>query len=173
MNIASNPWSFVPGDIKTGAIAAASGMVLNGDGTVTMTLTGAPSPSDFAVGDDLAIFGVTNAVYNGFYGVLVKTSSTVYTLMKQDSQFIPRGTAASTSGTAALCQYISYVRGEDISWQNITTAGNILKIVDRMGNSVWEATAYAPGFQNRGKIFWINGLALVQMDSGKVFITVN
>lgn len=173
MNISANPWSFVPTDVNTASISASpTGLVLNADGTVTLTLSGAFSQADLAVNDKLTIFQPTAVAYQGFYRVYFKTSSTVYNIVPMNFK-IAAGTAASGGGTAAKCQYINEVRAEDISWQNVTALGQILILVDKNGNPIWESTASGPGVFSRGKIMWVNGLTFIEMDSGIVLVTVN
>jgi hypothetical protein len=86
---------------------------------------------------------------------------------------IPAGTAASGGGIVALNQYLYETRIEDLSWQNAAALGQLLIVVDRNGFPIWEATASGPGNQNRGKVFWVNGLTLIQMDAGILLATVN
>lgn len=173
MNIASNPWSFVPTDANTATIAAsATGLVLNADGSVTLTLTGAFSQADLTVNQKLTIFQPTNLAYQGFYKVYKKTSSTVYVIVPINFT-IPAGTAASGGGTAAQNQYADEIRAEDISWQNVSALGQVLIIVDKNGNPIWESVASGPGVYSRGKIMWVNGLTLIEQDSGIVLVTVN
>ena len=172
MNISSNPWSFVPGDVNSQTIAAsASGLALNADGTVTLTLS-APLAAALVIGNRLTIFQPTNLAYQGFYKVLSVTSTTVYVLVPINFT-IPSSTAASGGGIAAQNQYADEIRAEDLSWQNVTALGQILILVDKNGNPIWESTASGPGVFSRGKIMWVNGLTLVEMDSGIVLVTVN
>lgn len=172
MNISSNPWSFVPTDVNTATIAASpTGLVLNADGTVTLTLAGAFG-TDLTVNQKLTIFQPDNPAYKGFYRVYSKTSSTVYVIAPINFK-IPSGTAASGGGIAAQNQYADEIRAEDISWQNVDALGQILIITDRNGNPIWESTASGPGVYSRGKIMWVNGLTLIEMDSGIVLVTVN
>lgn len=173
MNIAANPWSFVPTDVNTATIAAsATGLVLNADGSVTLTLTGAFSQADLVVNNFLTIFQPTAVAYQGFYKVYKKTSSTVYVIIPVNF-VIPSSTAASGGGTAAQNQYGHEIRAEDISWQNVDALGQILIITDKNGNPIWESTASGPGVFSRGKIMWVNGLTLIEMDGGIVLVTVN
>jgi hypothetical protein len=104
--------------------------------------------------------------------VLSVTSTTIYVLVPINFT-IPAGTAASGGGTAAQNQYADEIRCEDLSWQNVTALGQILILVDKNGNPIWESTASGPGVFSRGKIMWVNGLTLVEMDSGIVLVTVN
>lgn len=172
MNISSNPWSFGPGDVNSGAIvASAGGLALNADGSVTLTLS-APLGTALIKDNRLTIFQPTNLAYQGFYKVLSVTSTTIYVLVPINFT-IPAGTVASGGGTAAQNQYADEIRCEDLSWQNVTALGQILILVDKNGNPIWESTASGPGVFSRGKIMWVNGLTLVEMDSGIVLVTVN
>lgn len=172
MNIASNPWSFVPGDVNTADIVASpGGLTRNAGGTVTMTLSGAFG-TDLVKDQKLTIFQPTNLAYQGFYKVYSVTSPTVYVLVPINFT-IPVGTAASGGGIAAQNQYADEIRAEDISWQNVSALGQVLIIVDKNGNPIWEATASGPGVYSRGKIMWVNGLTIIEQDSGIVLVTVN
>jgi hypothetical protein len=173
MNIASNPWSFGPTDVNSAVIvASAGGLTLNADGSVTLTLSAGFSQADLVVNNKLTLFQPTNLVYQGFYMVISKTSATVYTIVPVNFK-IPSGTAASGGGIAAQCQYTHEIRAEDISWQNVTALGQVLIITDKNGNPIWESTASGPGVYSRGKIMWVSGLTIVEMDSGIVLVTVN
>lgn len=170
-NLASNPWSFGTSDVNTAALAAASSMVLNADGSVTMTTNAAAT---FTVGQYLTVYGVaTTSAFNGFYQVAVVTSTTVYQLVRAGNPFGVSTLTAGTGGTAAVCLYPWQTRIEDMSWQNPSAAGQLLEIRDRNGNLLWTATATGAGSQNRGKLFWVNGVTPTQCQSGTVIITVN
>ena len=170
MNIASNPWSFITGDP---AVATVSTITLNANGTVTLVTTGAYNfnaaiPTSYG----FTIFGVTNTLYNGYYKLLSGASGgTSFTLVPQF--VIPSGTAASASGTVAQCAYPWQIRCEDISWQNVVNAGDVLDLRDRSGNIIWQAKGQSAGQQNRGKIFWVNGLSPNVITSGIVLMTIN
>jgi hypothetical protein len=173
VNIASNPWSFVPSDANTAIIVTSpGGLTLLADGTVTLTLSAAFSQADLAANSKLTIFQPTNLAYQGFYKVRTKTSSTIYNIVPINFK-IPSGTAASGGGTAAYNQYADEIRAEDISWQNVSALGQLLIIVDKNGNPIWEATASGPGVYSRGKIMWVSGLTIIEQDSGIVLVTVN
>ena len=168
MNIASNPWSFFPADVLTATpTASPNGLVLNADKTVTLTTTG---NHGFAVNNGVTEIGATNS-YNGYYVVKAVPSPTTAILIPQFN--IPVGTAGSGGGTIAFCQYNANVRVEDISWQNASAAGQLLDMRDRNGNIIWQATATGAGAQNRGKIFWVDGITLILLQSGVVIVTVN
>lgn len=171
MQIVSNPWIFLTTDVLQQTIST---ITLNADGTVTVVLSASTTfPTGF--GNYATIAGVANAAYVGFY-IILSGSGTTYTLLQtkySPGQSIPAGTAASSGGNMISTNYPYILRAEDMSWQQVTTAGHILTVYDRQGNLVWPAAAYAPGFQNRGKAFWINGLAIQEMDSGKLVVTVN
>jgi hypothetical protein len=169
VNIASNPWSFFPADVLTAIpVASPNGLVLNADKTVTLTTTGAHG---FVVNNGLTEINATNPLYNGYYVVKAVPSPTTAILIPQFN--IPVGTAGSGGGTIAFCQYNANVRVEDISWQKVAAAGQLLDMRDRNGNIIWQATAVGPGVQNRGKIFWVSGITLIEIDSGVVLVTVN
>lgn len=173
MNISSNPWSFTPADVNIALIEASpDGLVLNDDNTVTLTLSGAFGSADLDVDDRVTIVSPDDITYQGLYKVYSKTSSTIYVLTPIN-RILPSGTAASGGGTAAQNQYADQIRAEDISWQNVDALGNLLTIADKNGNPIWESTASGPGVFSRGKIMWVNGLTLVEMDSGIVLVTVN
>lgn len=181
-NIQTNPWSLTATDPATAAITAATGLTLNADGTVTITcgaLTfnttgqGGSNPQGFTV------IGATNPLYNGFYNRLSGASGAT-TFVMQPQFVIPAGTAQSGSGTLAQCIYRDQIRVEDMSWQNINTAGvasGTLQLVDRMGNLIWQSTfgvTAAFGQLNRGKVFWVNGLTPITIPTNSiVLITVN
>lgn len=169
-NLASNPWSFGNADVVQATVTGATGMTLNADGTVTMTTTGA-----FAVTVPpnawVTVIGVTLAAYVGFYKVLIGAGGTTFTLAPQFA--IPAGTAQSGGGTVALNLYRDYVRLEDLSWQNPSAAGQQLDLRDKNGNILWQATATGAGSQNRGKLFWVNGITPFVIQSGVVIATVN
>lgn len=172
MNIASNPWSFTPSDVNTADIVASpGGLTLNVDGSVTLTLV-AGFGINLVADQKLTIFNPTNSAYKGFYKVRTATSPTVYNIVPINFK-VPVGTAASGGGTAAQNQYGDEIRAEDISWQNVDALGQILILVDKNGNPIWESTASGPGVYSRGKIMWVNGLTLIEMDGGIVLITVN
>lgn len=172
-NLASNPWSLVSTDPATAPITAATGLTLNADGTVTITTTAgltfnATAQTNLA----FTVINATNALYNGLYNRIIGASgASTFTMVPQF--VIPAGTAQSGSGTLAQCIYRDYVRVEDISWQNASAAGQLLDLRDRAGNIVWQATATGAGSQNRGKVFWINGLTPITLQSGVVLLTVD
>jgi hypothetical protein len=171
----ANPWSLTSADPATASITAATGLTLNADGTVTITTTAAftfHTAADVQPAQWFTVIGASAAAYNGFYKLIVGASGgTSFTMAPQFT--IPSGTAQSGGGTLAQCLYNAYVRVEDISWQNAAAAGNTLDLRDRSGNPVWQATATGGGSQNRGKIFWINGLTPITIQSGVVLITVD
>ncbi len=157
------------GDVDVATpVASPNGLVLNADGTVTLT-TGAAN--DFAAQNGLTVINATNAAYNGFYKVISVTSNTVSVLAPQF--VIPAGTGGSGGGSVAKNEYASNVRIEDISWQNQAAAGQVLDMRDRNGNIIWQATSTGAGQQNRGKVFWVSGITLFALPSGVVIVTVN
>jgi hypothetical protein len=171
MNIASNPWSFVPGDVQVSTPSASpNGLLPQSDGTVNFVTAGT---HPFAVGNNVTIIDPTNDLYEGYYQVRTVPDNQHANLVPQGTFKIPVGTGNSGGGTVALVQYAYQVRIEDMSWQQQTAQGNVLLIVDRNGNPIWNATASSANFQNRGKVFWVNGFALQQMDAGILLVTVN
>lgn len=173
MNIASNPWSFAVGDPAVASITPATGMTLNANGTVTLTTTGAYNfNAAISTSYGFTAINVANALYNGYYKLLSGASGgTTFTLVPQFA--IPAGTAASGSGTIIQCAYPWQIRCEDISWQNVVAAGDVLDLRDRSGNIIWQAKGQSAGQQNRGKIFWVNGLSPNTIASGVVLMTIN
>lgn len=168
-NIASNPWSFANGDVATQTITS---VTLNADGTVTLVGTGALGTA--IVQDSfVTVISVTDSTYNGFYKVIAKTAADTIIMQPIRATAIPAGTAASGTGTVAHNAYDSYIRIEDISWQNASAAGQTLDLRDRNGNIIWQATATGAGSQNRGKLFWVNGLTVIKIDSGVALLTIN
>ncbi len=174
-NIKSNPWSLTSADPATATITSATGLTLNADGTVTITTTGAltfNATAESALG--FTVIGATNAAYNGFYSLISGVSGgTSFVMVPQFA--IPAGTAQSGGGTLAQCLYRSYIRVEDISWQGLAgaTTGS-LDLRDRMGNIVWQSALFPAasgvGYQNRGKIFWINGLTPISIAANTVVL---
>lgn len=169
-NLASNPWSLVSADVVSFTPAVSpGGLVLNANGTVTITTTGA---NTFTQVQQVTVINATNALYNGFYDILSITSTTVF--IAKPVFNIPVGTAGSGGGTVALNLYNANIRVEDMSIQGLTgaVAANV-DLRDRMGNIVWQANI-AAGQQNRGKVFWINGLTPIAIPANTVvLITVN
>lgn len=182
-NLASNPWSFVNGDVNTAAITS---LVLNSDGTVTLTCTGAPT-TPYTANQFVTIINAGVAAYNGFYMVITQTSTTVYQLAPQPwvPNRIPAGTgAAGAAGNVLFNQYNSPARVEDISWQGLAalSAAATLDIRDRNGNVIWQAftsgatpqTTNYPASQNRGKLFWVQGVSLFLLPANTtVLMTIN
>lgn len=168
-NLTSNPWSFTSTDILSAALAAGTSMSQNADGTVLMTTAAAHS---FTAGMDITVWGMSVAAYVGFYTVLSVPTTTTATLIRTGNP-LPSGLANATGGTAAQCQYYAPVRIEDISWQNASAAGQLLEIRDRNANIIWSATATAAGSQNRGKVFWVQGITVTVLGNGIVLMTVN
>jgi hypothetical protein len=172
-NLTSNPWSFTSADVVSATpVASPNGLILNADGTVTLTTT-----APFAVTVNattsawVTVISATAAAYNGFYKVLIGSGGTVFTLAPQFS--IPAGTAASGGGTVAVNLYNAYVRIEDLSWQKPSALGDTLDLRDRNGNILWQASASGAGQQNRGKLFWCNGITPIVITSGVVIATIN
>lgn len=176
-NLASNPWSILPSDVTTGSITAATGLTLNADGTVTITTTAGYNFNTSGVEPALGftVIGAANALYNGFYALISGASGATSFVMKPQFS-IPAGTAQSGSGTIGQCLYRSQVRIEDMSWQGLTgAAAGSLDLRDRAGNIVWQAalTGVAGGtvgYQNRGKLFWVNGLTPITMQANTILL---
>jgi hypothetical protein len=168
-NLASNPWSFVPGDVVH---AAVSGITQLAD-LFEFSLT-TSAPHGLTAGGYTTIVDATPAVYNGFYKVEAVPTTTTATLLRPSNYIHPVAFAAYTSGGSSnLTQYQKELRIEDISWQDAAAPGDTLRIVDKNGNPLWNSLAVAAGTQNRGKLFWCNGFALVQMSSGICLVTIN
>lgn len=169
-NISSNPWSFTSADVATAAITSAT---LNADGTVTVVSAALTFNTTVEPALGFTIINASLAAYNGFYKLITGVSGgTTFVLAPQFN--IPAGTAAAgAAGTLAQCLYRAYVRIEDISWQNAAAAGQILDLRDRMGNIVWQATSTGAGSQNRGKVFWVNGITPIAIPSGVVVVTID
>lgn len=169
-NTSSNPWSLTSTDVASAAITSAT---LNADGTVTVVCGALTfnATADSTLG--FTIINSTLAAYVGFYRLIVGVSGgTSFVLVPQFN--IPAGTAAAgAAGTIAQCLYRSQIRIEDISWQNATAAGHTLDLRDRSGNPIWQATATGAGSQNRGKVYWVNGLTPIVIQSGVVLATVD
>lgn len=176
-NLASNPWSFTSADPATAAITAVTGLTLNADGTVTITSAALTFNSVFD-NNGFTVIGATNAAYNGFYNLVQGVSGgTSFVMVPQF--VIPKGTAQSGSGTLAQCAYPNQIRAEDLSWQGLTgVAAGSLDLRDRMGNIVWQAAILnntgSAGYQNRGKVFWIDGLTPITIAANTVvLVTIN
>lgn len=174
MNIQSEPWSFVPGDINNQAIAASpTGLVQSAASkrVVTLTTTGAHG---FLANQFIAVIAPTNAAYAGFYKVLrVPTATTaILESISRPTAGSPIDTtlAASGGGNAVLIQYRDNVRIEDLNWQSDTTANDTIELRDRNGSLLWVSKEAGA---SRGKLSWVNGLCLVQMSGGTLIITIN
>jgi hypothetical protein len=171
-NLSSNPWSIVTADAVTATPAASpGGTVLNADGTVTLTTTGAHGFTTVNAQQGLTIISETTTKYIGYYTVLAIPSGT--TAILKPNFTIAKGTAGGGGGTVAICLYNSAVRVEDLSWQNASAAGQLLDFRDRNGNILWQATATGAGSQNRGKLFWVQGITPITLQSGIVIATIN
>lgn len=173
MNIATNPWSFTSGDVATTPI---SNLVL-GPGymqqTVTLTTSAASFPASFVVNGYATIIGTTPAAFIGLYKILNFPSATSAVLQRINGQFIPPGTVYSSGGNLLFTQYVGMIRGEDMSWQDAASAGDEITVYNAVGYPVWDTVSPSSGNYSRGKPFWINGLAIQKISSGKLFLTVN
>lgn len=176
-NLASNPWSLTSTDVASAAITSAT---LNADGTVTIVSAALTFNATAESNLGFTVIGAANALYNGFYSRIFGASGG--TTFNFEPQFtIPAGTAAAgAGGTLAQCLYRSEVRIEDLSWQGLTgAAAGSLDLRDRMGNIVWQSalsgvTGGTVGYQNRGKVFWVNGLTPITIQANTVvLVTVN
>lgn len=174
MNIQSEPWSFVPGDINNQAIAASpTGLVQStaSKRVVTLTTTGAHG---LTVGQFIAIYLPTLPAYAGFYKVLRVPSGTTAIIenISRPTAGSPIDTtlAASGGGFAILIQYRDNVRVEDLNWQSDTTSNDTLLLLDRNGSLLWSSKE---GGASRGKLSWVNGLCLAQMSGGVLIVTIN
>jgi hypothetical protein len=174
MNIQSNPWSFVAGDINNQAIVASPGGLTQSTASprvVTLTTSGVHG---FLANQFLTLYGITNAGYNGYYKIIrVPTTTTaVLESISRPTAGSPIDTilAASGGGHANLIQYKDNVRIEDLNWQSDTTANDTLDVRDRNGNVVWQSKE---GGASRGKLVWVDGISLVQMSGGILIVTVD
>lgn len=169
-NLASNPWSLTSADPATATITSAT---LNADGTVTVVCAALTfnATAESAIG--FTLIATSLVAYVGFYRLITGVSGgTTFVLAPQFA--IPAGTgAAGAAGTIAQSLWRSQIRIEDISWQNATAAGHTLDLRDRSGNPIWQATATAAGSQNRGKVYWVNGITPIVIQSGVVLVTID
>lgn len=185
MNISSNPWSFVNGDIASAAAAASpTGMVGNASDSSIVTFTSG-TPHGFVVNQFLTYTGDTNGRFNGWYkvvGVPTTTTAILAWLSTPTSGSPPATTpAASGGGTMYVNQVQQMVRIEDISiqWTSSTApTASLLNITDRNGSVEWtfELTTLAPGLasQNRGKLMWVNGVTIQALPANAIaLLTIN
>lgn len=182
MNIATNPWTFVSGDVAGSSTAAASptGMVQqagSGPGLAGVLYT-STAPHGLLVGQFLTYIADTNGRFLGWYKVIAVPSATTALLANLSSPISgqPFNTviAASGGGTMLINQVQQNVRAEDISWQG-AAAGATLSLLDRNGILIWNAlsTLAESSAQNRGKLMWIDGITLQTISSGTVLVTIN
>lgn len=176
-NISSNPWSLTSADVASAAITS---LTLNADGTVTAVTAALTFNATAESNLGFTVINASLAAYNGFYSRISGASGgTAFVLAPQFN--IPAGTAAAgAAGTLAQCLYRSQIRVEDLSWQGLTgAAAGSLDLRDRSGNIVWQSalTGIAGGtvgYQNRGKVFWINGITPITIQANTVVLmTVN
>lgn len=177
-NLTSNPWSLDSTDVASAAITS---LTLNADGSVS-AVTGALTFNVNGVQPALGftVINASLAAYNGFYRLTTGVSGgTTFTLAPQFS--IAAGTgAAGAAGTLAQCLYRDQIRVEDISWQGLAAMGatGSLDLRDRMGKIVWQAAwlnnTGSVNMQNRGKVFWINGITPITIAANTVVLaTIN
>lgn len=193
MNIASNPWSFTSADVASSTAAASpTGMVQQGTvlgqqalGAVLYTSTAA---HNLSVGQHVTYIADTNGRFLGHYVVVAVPSATTALLanLSSPTSGSPFNTvlAASGGGTMLVSPYPQMIRAEDLSLQATVAAptpGELI-LLDKNGNLVWEANVTAgggttgpnPPAQNRGKVFWIDGLTPQTIPVGiAVLVTVN
>lgn len=167
-NLQANPWSLTSADC---VISTASSITQNADGTVSVTTSGAhgiaaPPPNSW-----VTIYAASVAGYIGFYLVITVPDTTHLILSPQFP--IASALAGGATGSVAKTLYNAQVRIEDLSWQNASAAGQTLDLRDRNGNPLWQATATGAGSQNRGKLFWVNGVTPVIIQSGVVLATID
>ena len=177
----NNPWSLTSADPAIATITGATGLTLNGDGSVTITTTGALTFNATADSNlAFTVIGAANAAYNGLYYRFAGVSGA--SSFNMTPQFaIPAGTAQSGGGTLAQVLYRHKVRIEDISWQATNTGTGVttglLQLVDRNGNDIWRTAIGATGTfgqLNRGKLFWVAGLVPISVPiNSEVFLTIN
>jgi hypothetical protein len=168
MNYLSNPWSFFPVSVVSTPIIAGTGLVLQPNGTVILTTI---SAHDLVSGNFVTVAAPDNLAYQGYYQVQSITSPTIAVIMPF-AFTPPSSTAASGNGNVALNQYSSDIRVKNISWQVPEVQGQVLTIVDRNGNPVWDTVAAGPGIsQDTGELYTVSGITIVEMDSGLVLLT--
>jgi hypothetical protein len=66
-----------------------------------------------------------------------------------------------------------YARVEAMAWADVTDAGQVFILQDKNGKEVFSFTSPGPGFYNFFKPMWINGLIVAQLESGKLYLTIN
>lgn len=178
MNLASNPWSFVPADVAPHAITASpGGLSQTANGVIAITLTGVPSFT-WAAGQEYWIAGAGVTGYNGLWeAVTVPTTSTMTAIpSRRHPALASSATSMVNSGNGTMQpgpQYNSNVRLEDLNWMNVSAAGNSLLVQDQNGNDIWRSTSIAAGQWNRGKPLWVNGIWVFTLQDGELLLTVN
>lgn len=178
MNLASNPWSFVPADVTPQAISAVGvpGLQIGANGIIFITLTGAPS-FPLTVGKEYLIAGAGVAGYNGLVqAVTVGASSLTAIPSTKHPALASAGGALANSGGGTLQpgpQWTAQVRIEDLSWLKPAALNDVILVQDQNGNDVWNDICSGVGQQKRGKIFWVNGFWLKTLQSGELAVTIN
>lgn len=76
-----------------------------------------------------------------------------------------------TPGTGVV--WNGYIRMESFAWGDVGAPGDQLVMKDKNGKEVFSWTSPGPGFYNFFKLMWVNGLILAQLDSGRLYITIN
>lgn len=180
MNIATNPWTFVAGDVPTPSTPAASpgGLVQQGSNlaAVLLTTTGAHG---LVAGQFITIIGTTGGRFLGWYKVIAVPSGTTALLANLSSptsgQPFKTVLAGDGGGSVLVNQIQQNVRAEDISWQSVPVTATLI-LRDRNGLIFWQASSALAqsNAQNRGKVMWIDGITLDTITTPSVvLVTVN
>ena len=90
--------------------------------------------------------------------------------MSNDVQRNPFVLDTASSGTVV---WNGYIRMESLVWADVNAQGDSLVLQDKNGKEIFSFLSPGPGFYNFFKPMWINGLIVQQLDSGKVYITIN
>jgi len=77
-----------------------------------------------------------------------------------------------TAGSSTVV-WNGYIRMEALVWADVMGAGDNMILQDKNGKEVFSFMAPNPGFYNFFKPMWINGLIVAQLDSGRIYITIN
>jgi hypothetical protein len=163
MQIATNPWSFVPAD--QAASVAISSIVSKGAYALVTT----SSAHGLADRQNISIQAVTGVpAYNGGYKAFLLNTTQFYI-----SQVAPNLAANGANGNVLTVAYPYKPRIEQLVWQK-AASGDTLTITDTNGNPVWEQTAgTVDATYTYGKLYWVDGLVLNALPSGIVLATVN
>lgn len=187
MNIATNPWTFVSGDVPAAItpVAAPNGFVQqasSGPGLAGVLLT-TTAPHGLLVGQFITVINTTGGRFLGWYKVAAVPSATTALLQNLSSptsgQPFNTVLAGDGGGSVLVNQIQQNVRAEDMSIQALTAAptAGLLSILDRNGIVLWTAQlgAAAPaGSQNRGKLMWVDGITLQSIPANwELLVTIN